>query len=87
MDTVWITLNKVTAEEKGGKYLLTPKTFMFGPTGVISFERDGQFTVLNSNTRQELVDCEPEQIMHLIGKIRKTQVKTKANVKSKKRKT
>lgn len=83
MDTVWITLMKVSKVDDG-KLALTPKTYMFGPTGVISFEKEGKFTILSN---KDTVDCEPSEIMRIIGSIRKTIKQEKPNVKSKATKT
>jgi len=73
LDTVWITLTSVDKQEN--KYVESDETFMFGPTGIVRFKREGEYTVLfnSSNTVVASVIQDPEFIMDILRKIRGTE--------------
>jgi hypothetical protein len=77
MDTVWIKLTKMSSLE-GGTIQLSNKVYMFGPTGVNSFEpRHGATVLTLSNGKEEHVEEGCDVIMSTLQKIRKTAVKPK----------
>lgn len=80
MDTVWIKLsstNKTYSDES--------EYFMFGPTGVVRFRKNGNITLLFNSAKTLLGEVKesPEDIMIVLSKIRGTA--NKLNSKSKRR--
>jgi len=80
MDTVWIKLSNTNATFNDKS-----EYFMFGPTGVVRFRKNGNVTLLFNSAKSLLGEVKesPEEIMITLAKIRGTT--NRLNGKHKKR--